>query len=572
MTAPAPLPQRRGNRMFQMRLPVFMVAVAGSSLVLWAARFYWANRDVATSWANQQMVALATANANARWIAADQLGNATREHAARVTPSVVQGTRDPDAPVRRAAVRSLANLLVTQFPGGSTELPADHELVTSAIIRLLKDPDAKVRIEAIRSLATLERNVSTFTTGPPGARINRAISLGANLEPAVPAIVALLNDPDADVATEMLRGLEWQFSARIKPLLPALAARARQSDPEAQPQAIATYAAALSTLQQPGLDLLAILDEARSPAIRAAVLQGLRTNAMGIMGRWAWVDAAEMAPGLARLAVEGDPAERPLLIEALYGMGIVPPSVVPTLIAGLASDDPETQDLSARGLLVARPAATESLPALLRLAQIQAKSVWPLSAADAILAIDPASPEAIALIPLLTVRAKTPSDTGAQVHAVDSLGKLGPPASPAVPGLVEILRRDGQSFEDEQLRDLTLVTLAKIGEGARPALPQLSAMARAGLLNNSPRIDEALAIFTIAPDSDEAADYLMQLTRLVFRNPNIRSIQAHPASRRIAPLARTTLGRLRELEHTSDPNTRYMARRALEAMEPLIQE
>jgi HEAT repeats len=119
------------------------------------------------------------------------------------------------------------------------------------------------------------------------------------------------------------------------------------------------------------------------------------------------------------------------------------------------------------------------LPALLRIAHAELKNRYdplayePLAAVEAIIAIDPNSTEAQALVQPLAAILRDSSSLSARQQAAFRLMKLGPSAAAAVATLRETLKS-----RNPDGREKASVILGRIGSAAHTALPDLATLAR----------------------------------------------------------------------------------------------
>ena len=97
----------------------------------------------------------------------------------------------------------------------------------------------------------------------------------------------------------------------------------------------------------------------------------------------------------------------------------------------------------------------------------------PLTAVEAIIAIDPDSAEAQALLMLLAARLRNSPESSRRQQAAFLIAQYGPSARAAAASLREALKS-----EVADVRQWSLFVLYRIGVAAKPAIGDLSALAR----------------------------------------------------------------------------------------------
>jgi len=159
--------------------------------------------------------------------AAERLGNSAslgspeydREQMRKAIPALTAAMKDTDSSVRSAAAMALGNI------------PGDMRVTIPALIDALQDKDETVRTNAMRSLGTIgqspELAVPALVGGlkreiPGDARESASealIKFGPAAKPAVPALIALLNENDLSLDTS------------VAPVLGAIGPGAQDAEP-----------------------------------------------------------------------------------------------------------------------------------------------------------------------------------------------------------------------------------------------------------------------------------------------------------------------------------------------------
>ena len=515
MTTTTTPPNRRVYRMFQMRMPVFMIAVAGAALIFWAAKFNLENRDSQTSWVSRHVYDLSEGEVPLRRAAAELLYSAPDDQFKPVTSALVAATRDPDAQVRAASLKSLASLMQGAFKRSGGVIPSGHKSAIQMMLAGLRDPDPRVRIEALRAVSMFENTEHTSSSIIGGNTVKTTTRLGADPRRVASAILARIDDPDDGVVVEALQILRWRMKPQLASALPKLVARTGTTASKIKNELIATIAAAFQETDAPPLALLAMLELEPDLPTRLAVIQSLAFPSQG----WTktnrkYLDA--VTDCLAKRLDVGDPDERLDLIRTLGGLGTMPRRFVPLLIKTMETEDWQHLDAASLAIVVVTPAPAEALPALARAASAQSRLGTDLSAVHAILVIDPKSPEATDLVPLLIERLQSKNDAWMITEAMDHLATLGPLAAPAVPALRASLTSRNQEILGKAAR-----ALVQIGPAAKPALPDLAKLACDQLttiqlvsIASSKTVSAVDAVFAIDASSPEAASVLLHMAVL----------------------------------------------------------
>jgi HEAT repeat protein len=337
------------------------------------------------------------------------LGRIGRPAAAAV-PALVALVKDPDEAVRRQAVGAV----VAIRPGPKVTLPL--------AVNLLEQSDPAVRIRALNAIA------DTGADAVPGLiealKNEKAVywaclvlrEIGPAAKDAVPALVATLHHPRAEVRREAIL---------------ALAAM-----DEAAASAVPSIAGALG---DPHTRVAATYALGRIGQVPAETEKTLRTNAQG--GDKLLATSSLWA--LARI----HPQDKELLRAA-----------VERLVTGLKDPSPFVRNASAHGLASLPPAPEIAVP-------IFEKALADADEATVRQALGAVARLGAPVVPRLIGALKHPKARAGVAYA---LGEIGPAAAPATDALASLLGDSREEVVHE-----ALIALAKIGPGAKGAVAAL---------------------------------------------------------------------------------------------------
>jgi HEAT repeat protein len=293
--------------------------------------------------------------------------------------------------------------------------------------------------------------------------------------------------------------------------------------------------------------------------------------------------------------------------DLIVGDGPASPDDAPALVNALQHEDARIRMEAAEDLGLIGPAASATVPALLKLAEKDADPVIRVEAAKAVASIDPQNKAAIPMLVealkhksakvrkqaaeclgdlgpgaksaiAALVQAISDSDPTVSWAAIDALGQIGPGAESAVPALVEALK-------DASTRGAAVDALGQIGRKAQAASPALekvlkgedvsvrwaaaSALVRIGgpgvktgvqyLLETATRVRErnwtdATHIF-IAPTGRQALPQLID----AVRNPTLRDFATEMAGEASVYLTKDPLADVKVFLQDEDASVRCVA-------------
>lgn len=375
-------------------------------------------------------------------------------------PAMADTLRDPDPKVR---------LFVLEF---LTKLGPDGEMAASAVMKNLKDKDEEVRRKATEFLKTHGKdlvainreNLKDKDLSIRLTAIDLLGEMGAQAEPAIPDLRALLMDNDATIRIHSMQTLKdigpeakvaipdiakrlsdkekevrraaaevlQKFGADAIPATSALA-QMLNNDPEAANRRQA--ALALGEIGQAAAnvvpDLIVSMKKEKDTDVRKTVIQML-----GQMG-----PPAKLAvPELLKLLKDKD---KEITQAAVASLSLIGPGAIATFTAALKDPDKDMRRNVALVLLNMGPKAKEALPALVAGLKDPEEEIRKLC----ILSLKEIGAEAKAYVSQVAGALK---DENAEVraNAAYTLLQMGPEAKAAIPGLVKNLKDPEQPVRD----------------------------------------------------------------------------------------------------------------------------
>jgi HEAT repeat protein len=243
----------RGLGHFQVSVARLMVLVAVVAVLCWAWLYHREYASIERSWVSIHLRDLHHDEAVQRRRAAENLDQAEADDVARVVSGLAGAVGDPDWQIRRAAARSLANVIQRCDANPKRALIDEIDLAMRALVPALNDPRTEVRIAAMESVGklgdmcrestvTLGRSAATSVVVPEAKPIAAAL-LGAMRDPAIdvratavwslarlgpsagidpgPIKEAVENDPAIEVRTAAMGALftGWPQHARNRDVL-----------------------------------------------------------------------------------------------------------------------------------------------------------------------------------------------------------------------------------------------------------------------------------------------------------------------------------------------------------------
>jgi HEAT repeat protein len=404
-----------------------MVLVAIIAILLSAWMYNREHSSSQRAWTSTQLFALNDNDAKRRREAVENLYTVEQEDLARTVAALARALSDPDWRVRVAAARSLFQVIGSKNRSVTKEI----DFATMALIPACRDPRDEVRIEAVRAVGELYDSIR-ISPPAPGAPAAKAV-IGSVSRQAVVALLQAMQDPSPEVRAQAV----WSF-ARV----------GRVCVEDAGP-------------------VKAMVEHDPGTKVRIAAVNALAKG-------WPEDEDPLLYPLLlARLKVVTNPEEHAAIGWALGCLAPPSQEILPALLDALSPDDWVLRQSIAVALGKLGPAARPALSTLARVARIElADPHSSLSAIHAIIAIDPKSPEALALIePLIRLVRDAGSDFQ-QSEAVDILAGFCPSAA-AVRALREALKS-----KNGAVRQRASFVLGRVGSAAVSAIPNLTTLAR----------------------------------------------------------------------------------------------
>jgi hypothetical protein len=214
MNTPSTSHPANKRRALQLRMPVFVVIVAGCALVMWAWKYNRANQNVAKATVTLRLDELSRSNdPKTRQNAALSLGDTPSDLAAEtLEPLLIAATRDRVPAVRGAAATALSRVLTGgAWERSGREMADQIERALPTLVGLLDDPDPTVRALVTDALGTTVANLARVRQG----------KIDAEMAYVAKALLNSLSvDHDAKVraqAAEALGALKFQWPATTSP-------------------------------------------------------------------------------------------------------------------------------------------------------------------------------------------------------------------------------------------------------------------------------------------------------------------------------------------------------------------
>ncbi|MHB1557782.1 MAG: hypothetical protein ACYC61_09900, partial [Isosphaeraceae bacterium] len=464
-------------------------------------------------------------------------GGSQRIPAVREALPRVMGLLGSRVPARRlAAIQAL----------GAFEPDYEH---LAALVPCCRDPDAAVRAAAIRGLAnnaagwpllTPERLVAALDD--PAAGVRAASASAAPASDGVEAMVpALIRHAESDADTSVRYDCAWALSnlgpPRVSKAIVPLCVEAigRRDAPPALKRGMAQVLGRFGRDARPAVPALVRI---LLPAVGAdASLSGPRRRArLGIM----MINLPGHEPTVAEMRATQSIEEEILMrVAAAESLGRIAPGApeAAEAVRGLsvALGDRDEVAISAVAAIAAfGPEARAALPALadaLRHARADRQAFRTGAIADAMGRIGPSAPESAGAIAFLVEIVKG-DDVTPRGQAERLLGLFGPSAVAAVPRMVELSRRPFVR-KTEEIGPLA-TALGQIAPGTAEEAPALAALV--DLLNRDGSAHGAEAVIA--------------------------------ALSRFGQVAAAASHRLRELADADNPRIRAAVRQALASIEP----
>lgn len=409
-----------------------MLFVGAVTLLFWATLFHLENQNSERAVTSHNLHALSDDDPRERLMAAQNLYNVAEEDLGRTLIALLGAMHDVDWRVRQASAHSLVVAIEHASRPFSSDLTEEVEIATPALLVAFQDPNGEVRAEVVGAVGRLH----------PLSRH------------------AALKDPS---------GTAIKTDADSKALLQRLSMMMKDPEISVRIRAVTSYATIASDLNEPTRPILDMIDNDPSIIVRTAAIRDL--------GKY-WRDQFNLYPVILReIRRAKNPEERQGVAWMLGddNFGFPNANEFPALRDALALEDPIVRLNAPRALAKLGQVARPALPALLPLARGElAQDLYALPATEAILAIDPDSPEAHALFGPLVASLGSPERKAGSVCATELLLNCGKWAAPAVPDLVGLLKGSQPMVRERAAR-----VLGAIGPDAKEAAPAIEALARA---------------------------------------------------------------------------------------------
>jgi HEAT repeat protein len=516
-----------------MRTLVVLIACCG--VILWALRRLRDNSDPvlveARAIQDQAIGALRSGKPGERLTAIHELERLSHADRTITIPPLIEALKDPDIEVRMAAVQALSAIGPSVVKSRSRK--ESVYAATSALIGCLNDADAKSRTAAVQALGSIGSSLVEFGFGE------------TTVATAASALIKRLKDPEPKVRSAASVSLGKIASPLLKPaagppisraaILDSLAGMLSDRDAKVRLAAINAIASYPLATEAPPALAEGLKDE--SAENRAAVVIGLNFRRQGLDP---WLPLL-----LHLVGHDPDPMVRGHCMNTLsfaFKPPAVTPAIVPTLIAGLKSDNVKVRSQSASILSGLRADARAAIPELLKVLN------------------EPLDPRVVSVVgPAGTF------DPGCA--AVQALGRIAPGSSESktvIAALIEVALEGPESR-----RGWAAVALGEFGPAAAEAAPVLI-----NLLKDATDDDKfehasssAWALGRIAPDTPSAGPAAMALLPLLESKASLARVKAIEALSQFGPKAAAAIPKLLALKNDRDAEVRNAAAKALGRME-----
>jgi HEAT repeat protein len=345
-------------------------------------------------------------------------------------------------------------------------------------------------------------------------------SIGAEAKTALPQLVPLLKDSDANVRSSAAYAL-GSMGAEAKTALPQLVPLLKDSDANVRSNAASALGSIGAEAKTALPQLVPLLKDSDA---------NVRSSAASALGRIG-AEAKTALPQLVPLLKDSDANVRSSAAYALGSMGAEAKTALPQLVPLLKDSDANVRSSAAYALGSIGAEAKTALPQLVPLLKDSDANVRS-SAASALGRIGAEAKTALPqLVPLLK-----DSDANVRSSAASALGRIGAEAKTALPQLVPLLKDS-----DANVRSSAASALGRIGAEAKTALPQLVPLLKDSDANV--RSNAASALVSIALSLQEKAKTLTspELDRAVSNLESALKIVAEPK----ADFSQPTIANLR---------------------------
>jgi hypothetical protein len=310
----------------------------------------------------------------------------------RAVPALEEALSHDDEPaVRTQAGIELGMLIRKCMEEGDTERGAEVEAATRALLSALAHSDPRTRLAAARGLMWLKFSEIAEPSARPDHR-----PFGPDRRVVRKALLSAINDNDAAV--------------------------------------LASVCAAIGVASDPAVDA----PEALVMRLQTDRDRGVRRSAAAALAR-PWKNRDEVFMILLEMLRTAAGEDKTMFGRVLDDRKAPPVEAIPDLIRSLTVDSDPTNELIARLLARCGPAARDALSVLAERAQKEFRRHSWMTDVKAIIAIDPDSPEARSVLPMLVNRVRMNGFHEPGEPAADLLIMMGRHARPAIPALRALL-------------------------------------------------------------------------------------------------------------------------------------
>jgi HEAT repeat protein len=426
--------------------------VAASAAFISAIQFRWTTEDEGYALVRR----LYSGSAQERTKAARGLSY-YRPRERRAIAPLTEMLFDLDAKARAAAAETLLVIVGKNSRGISDFDEAEIGPVKAALASALADPDPVARLAIARTLGNLGTEPKVIvptllefaSDRNDRTRLEAVSILGSyarRSEPAMAAVFAAMDDPNAQVRWSALNGMAYFAvvpDTALEPLLTRIkdAIASKSDDPDRNVRLSSIWA--LSRISQ-----RLKMEDPRIIRFLSDPNFELRASAWDAVAFFPnWKRAPELIPTLERFLSDPDPSVRSMAALKIGGFGLLAEPAMPTLQTLVDDQDRSVRAAAAGSIAMIEKTGRDFREETLPKAVAELADADPITRALAASRIEDFGPRASAAVPSLV---KCLADPEADVRraSADALGQLGPEAAVAIPTLSELARSDS----DERVR------------------------------------------------------------------------------------------------------------------------
>ena len=589
MNTSTPSTPSKKHRALQLRMPVFVVIVAGCALVMWAWKYNRANQNIDHATMTLHLNELSRSkNPETRRKAAIVLADTPTELAAEtLEPLLIAATRDADPGVRGEAVSALSSVLTgSAWERSGAEMADQVDRALPTLVSLLDDADSSVRAQTAGVLGVTMKNLVQARAGKADAEmdlVTKALLKRLRQEPDVPVRIVIL-----DALKDMIVSIDVSTNPRSKNralvvtpdrnlVYPALDEAFKRDASGTVRWSMASqfhyeifdseddFGGSSVSVREMLVPLLIDFHPTRDqiPPILMTTLR--RKNDRRLKGTILDVIVFQLPLIATKLKLSRDQAEElwVIAVDLLrhpsvddefytsrhlpYSLGPPPDSVVPALIAFLANPNIDNRDETASLLMARQPkpdaAALGQMARVLSEDTIHSLFQDNYENANILSILNVETDESPHIRRVLVAKlgeaiSLTRTEDNGQSVIAEILSRFGPHAADVTPELIALFRKTPEPHWRDAFSDIFL----HIGPAARAALPLLKERADSeirlqdgrtlvmltylGERVTRPLLLSSFAMFAIDPQAPETRSLIVPIATLAENSDDIRYRQA----------------------------------------------